>query len=337
MPTRLVIDTDIGTDVDDLWTLAMLPRLDGVALEAITTVYGDTDLRARMVSAVLGAMDITVPVHAGCEQPLSGRPVMWAGHEGDGVPGIAEASYASGDAVDVLVELAAREPGTLNILAIGPLTNIATAIARDPAFRTNVGRLFIMGGEFKSDWPEHNFRCDAVATEAVLRSGMDITIMPFDQTIRVLIDQADVARIALAHPLGALMAEHAHTFWTWLAGVAPNIPRNISAAHDPAALLTLVQPHLFTVTPMAMQFDVDEVFEGRLRGTPDPTSSIQVVTDLDPDAVRSAFLKALGCPDSFTDYRGAFAGDGPTTDALRQSERDAEATAESAKARRVGW
>ena len=112
----------------------------------------------------------------------------------------------------------------------------------------------------------------------------------------MLIGPADVARIALAHPLGVLMAEQTHTFWTWLAGIAPHIPPNISAAHDPAALLTLVQPHLFTLTPMAMQFDVDAAFEGRLRGTPDPNSSIQVVTDLDPDAVRSAFLKALGCP-----------------------------------------
>ena len=51
MPSRLVIDTDIGTDVDDLWTLAMVPGLPGVRLEAVTIVYGDTERRARMAAS----------------------------------------------------------------------------------------------------------------------------------------------------------------------------------------------------------------------------------------------------------------------------------------------
>ena len=83
-----MIDTDVGTDVDDLWTLAMVPGLPDVHLEAVTVVYADTDLRARLASVALNAMGIDAPIHRGCEQTLSGKSIMWAGHEGDGVDGI---------------------------------------------------------------------------------------------------------------------------------------------------------------------------------------------------------------------------------------------------------
>lgn len=76
MHHRIVIDTDIGTDVDDLWTLAMVPGLTGVDLAAVTLVYGDTDLRARMASSVLAMMGVDVPVHRGRERPLSGKTVV---------------------------------------------------------------------------------------------------------------------------------------------------------------------------------------------------------------------------------------------------------------------
>jgi purine nucleosidase len=291
MGHRLVIDTDIGTDVDDLWTLAMLPGLAGVDLEGVTLVYGDTDVRARLASVALEAMGITVPVCRGCEQPLSGKAVMWAGHEGVGVPGLADARYEPGDAVDVLIDLAAAEPGSLEVLAIGPLTNIATAIRRDPAFAHNVRRLWVMGGEFQAGWPEHNFASDAVATEIVLGSGAPITIVPLDQTLRVAIDDHDVARITAVHPIGPLMADQARRCWQWLSGLREGMPNDRSWAHDPLALLAMAEPQWFTFTRMALTVEAD----GRVRGTPDTASPIEVVTDLDAAGAHQAIMRALGC------------------------------------------
>jgi purine nucleosidase len=292
MGRRLAIDTDIGTDVDDLWTLAMLPGLAGIDLEAVTLVYGDTDVRARLASVTLAAMGIDVPVYRGCEQPLSGKAVMWAGHEGVGVPGLADARYAAGDAVDVLIELAAAEPCSLEVLAIGPLTNIATAIRRDPAFAGNVRRLWVMGGEFQAGWPEHNFASDAVATEVVLGSGAPITIVPLDQTLRVEVDEHDVERIAAVHPIGPLMADEARRFWQFLSGLREGMPNDRSWAHDPLTLLALAEPEWFTFTRMAVAVEAD----GRVHGTPDEVSVVEVATDLDPEGAHTAFLRTLGCP-----------------------------------------
>jgi len=285
-----VIDTDIGTDVDDLWTLAMVPGLPTIELEAVTVVYGDPDLRARLASVALSTMGLDVPVYRGCEQPMSGKPVVWGGHEGEGVSGLDVASYASRDAVDVLIELAATDPGTLDVLAIGPLTNIATAIQRDPSFARSVRRLFVMGGEFQAGWPEHNFACDVDATDVVMRSGAVITIVPLDQTLRVAVNEADVDRIAAVHPLGELMADQARRFWQWLSSLRPGMPNDRSWAHDPLTLLALTHPHLFSCTPMSVLVEGD----GRVRGTPDESSMIEVVTDLDAVAAHAAFLAALG-------------------------------------------
>ncbi len=284
---RLVIDTDIGTDVDDLWTLAMVPNLVDVSLEAVTIVYGNTDVRARLASVALQGMGLDVSVFRGREQPMSGKSVLWAGHEGAGVPGISDATYSSGDAVDVLVELAASPPGTLEILAIGPLTNIAEAIRRDPDFARNLKRLIVMGGEFRSGWPEHNFASDVVATDIVLRSGAPITVVPLDQTLRVFLHEIDIDRIGAEHSIGSLIAEQSRIFWRWLSTLREGMPNDRSPAHDPLALLVAVEPEHFTLTPMAVELDA----EGRVTGTPDEGSPIQVVTDLDAEGARQALLR----------------------------------------------
>ncbi len=286
---RLVIDTDIGTDVDDLWTLAMVPNLVDVNLEAVTIVYGDTDLRARLASVALQGMGLDVPVYCGCEQPMSGKSVLWAGHEGVDVPGISDATYSSRDGVEVLVELAASDPGTLEILAIGPLTNIAEAIRRDPDFARNLKRLIVMGGEFKSGWPEHNFVSDAVATDIVLRSGAPITIVPLDQTLRVFLHEADIDRVSAEHPIGRLIAEQSRTFWQWLSTLREGMPNDRSPAHDPLALLVAIEPEHFTLTPMTVKVDD----EGRVSGTPDERSPAQVVTDLDAEGAHRALTRFL--------------------------------------------
>lgn len=292
MPTRLIIDTDIGTDVDDLWTLMMLPGLEHVRLEAVTVVYGDTELRARLAAWALAAMGIDAPVYRGCETTLSGKAVLWAGHEGLDVHGIDDAQFADGDAVDVLIERAATDPGTLDILAIGPLTNIATAIERDAAFRDNVRHLTLMGGEFRVGWPEHNFASDANATQIVLGSGIPTTIMPLDQTMRVMLDHTDVDRIAANHPIGASMTTQAQHFWKWLSSVAPGMPGNASAPHDPMALLAIADPSLFQFANMVVEMNTEAGLDGKVIGTPDSNSRTSVVTRLDPSAVHDALMRA---------------------------------------------
>jgi purine nucleosidase len=87
MRRPVILDTDIGTDVDDILALVLLARAAELQLIGVTTVYGDTALRARMTRLVLDQMNrFHVPIGIGARETLIGRPVWWAGHEGDGLP-----------------------------------------------------------------------------------------------------------------------------------------------------------------------------------------------------------------------------------------------------------
>jgi purine nucleosidase len=288
---RIVLDTDIGTDVDDLLALAMVPGRPDIDLAAVTVVYGDTDLRARLAATVCRCMGLDVPVRRGVGEPLSGREVMWAGFEGEGVDGIDAARYDDGDAVDLLVELAAQSPGTIDLVAVGPLTNVAAALSRDPRFGANLRSVTVMGGEVANGWPEHNFTSDARAAEIVLGARIPVTVVPLDQTLRVRVTVSELEEAGRTHPLGRLLAEQASRFWAWLAGRLPGVAEDAGWAHDPTALVTLLEPDLISETPMALTL-IDPAVDGRLRWAPDPSSPIRVVTDLDADGVRAALLAA---------------------------------------------
>lgn len=284
---RLVVDTDVGTDVDDLYVLAMLPHLPDTEVVAITTVYGDTALRARLASVACRGLGLDAPIAAGRELPLSGRAVHWAGWEGEGVDGLDGARFADDvAAVDLLVDLGRRHGGELDVVAIGPLTNVAAALATDPSFATNVRRLTWMGGHYGGTRVEHNASCDAVATARVLTSGMAVTACGYEWTTRVSFDDGDVDRIERGSPIGPLVADQTRRYRAGR-GVTINSP------HDPVALLTLVRPDLFRTERVAVDVTTEGPDAGLTRAVPDATSPVEVVRDADLDAVREAILALL--------------------------------------------
>jgi len=289
MTAKIIIDTDVGTDVDDLWTLAVAVGRNDIDLAAVTMVYGDVGLRARLASLALTGMGVSVPVARGISDPMSGKEIMWAGFEGVGVSGLDSASAGSDDAVDLLCSLTAADPGNIDVVAIGPLTNIAAAIKQDPSFVSNVRRLTIMGGEFDREWAEHNVSSDVVASRIVFGSGIPLTVMPLDQTLRVMLTEEDLLPVTESHPIGKLLADQADRFWSWLQACIPKAPRQKSPAHDPCALLAVMEPELFEFTPMAVTVDD----QGRTSGKPDAQSCINVVTDLDVGRVHEEILAAL--------------------------------------------
>ena len=143
---EFTLDTDIGSDVDDLMALAMVLGSAEMNLRAVATVYGDTLLRARMVRrayAVAGRP--APPVAAGAREARSGRPVSWAGHEGALVPDLAS------EPVDETLDATAVLRASTVVAAVGPLTNVADALDGPHS----VEQLVIMGGDITSGKPEH--------------------------------------------------------------------------------------------------------------------------------------------------------------------------------------
>src|SRR5262249_50405027 len=184
----ILVDTDVGTNVDDAIALALVCASPELELRAVTTISGDTNLRARIASRIvsLGGLG-SVPVAAGMREPSSGGDTFrWLGHEGVGIVDGTEVVSSAG-AVDLIVETLRREP--LDVVAIGPLTNLAAAVARAPDVVSSIRRLTIMGGRLGRDpgapVVEYNLASDPAATVAVLGAGIPTTLVPLDVTWRM--------------------------------------------------------------------------------------------------------------------------------------------------------
>lgn len=248
MPTRLILDTDIGTDVDDCLALALILGSPELQLDGVTCVYGDVDLRARMVLKLLRLRGRTdIPVFAGARRPLLGRrPVYWGGHEGQGLLDPEDESLISSPdhAVDYLVRTVMDNPGQIHLVAIGPLTNVALAFLREPRLPTSLAQLTIMGGACRGPGSldlavaEHNIKCDPEAAHVVLSAGAPTNLVPLDVTTLVRIRTEDAARIrAVGTPFHLAVATQVETY-------PPFHRRGWTHLHDPLAAATLIRPDL---------------------------------------------------------------------------------------------
>ena len=283
---RVVLDTDIGTDVDDLMALALLLGSPAIDLIGITTVYGDTRLRAQMTARVLSAANRSVPVHAGARTTLSGREVWWAGHEGALHDDLDHERYDSDQAVRFLVNTILASPGEIDLIAIGPLTNIAHAIAEDPRFAESVRHLWIMGGAFGSDETEHNFRSDAVAARAVFTAGIPTTVTGLEVTRQIHIGAPELQRIAHSGTLGQLVQSEIEQWWKFW-DTEWNVP------HDPVTVLTLTQPELFRFSDVGTVTIADGAEEGVSRFETGRDGRTRITIGLDAVAASSAIVDGI--------------------------------------------
>ena len=283
----VIFDTDIGSDVDDALALAVLLGSPDVEIVAVTTVYGDTALRARLARRYAALAGRSLPVHAGAERPLSGADVWWAGHEGTLHDDLKSETFEAENAVDVLVRTVAERPGQIDVVAVGPLTNIAEAIQSDPSFADNVRHLWLMGGCFDGTDNEHNLRSDVTAAEVVFSSGLPITISGLEVTQLLHFGDAEVNRIAAAGDLGAALERDIQQWWefwneTW------NVP------HDPVTVLSMIRPELFTLSePGTLSIEVDDANYGMSSFTPRPDGRARLITGMEPAAVAGVIVDAV--------------------------------------------
>jgi purine nucleosidase len=256
---RIILDTDIGTNPDDCLALALVLASPELELVAVTTVHGDVAVRVRIVLKLLQlrrgpASD--VPVAQGAERPLlQERPVPWAGYEGQGllVPGDEALRPSPQPAAGLIVDTVMAHPRQITLVAIGPLTNVALALRREPRLAENLAGLVLMGGvvggthALHLPWTEHNFRSDPEAAQIALRvvpAGAPVTIVPLDVTTQVRIRQPDVELIRSAG--GAFHRAVADQ----VAVYPPFVQRGWSYLHDPLAVAALIEPSLLTTEPV---------------------------------------------------------------------------------------
>lgn len=239
---KLILDTDIGTDVDDALALAVLLGSRDVDLLGITTVYGDTSLRAQIAMHICDLVNRKIKTYAGNSHPISGREVWVSGSEGKNYQNLERFKSEEIPAVKYLIETINSNPQEIEIIAIGPLTNIATAIQESSDFIANVKRVWIMGGDFTQSRVEHNFKCDIEAARIVMESRIPISILDLPSSQKTIIRTGEIDQIGRAPQLGPLLHSE---IMSWIR------PRNQdwTTPHDPIAALALLAPEFFETSP----------------------------------------------------------------------------------------
>ena len=312
MPRRIVLDTDIGTDVDDALTLALALASPELELVAVTTVSGDTALRARIAARLLAlAGRADVPVHAGCAQPLAaGGGFAQGGHEGEGILDGVPDDFSAEPAVDALLRLFRTGDG-LELVAIGPLTNLAVALERDPGLARRVARLTLMGGWMRGVTVcgralppsiDYNLCSDEAGSRRVLSSGIPIRLVTPDVTVQVWLTGDDVAGLergtsplqpALGRAMRVWVPRQQHLF----AGLGtPLAPDMAAFLHDPLTLACAYDESFCRIEELAIEpVTVNGVFRTieRAPGTPG-TFPMRCATAVDAARFTAHVRRRLG-------------------------------------------
>lgn len=255
-PQLVILDTDIGDDIDDAFALALVLRSPEVKLLGITTAYGDTELRARLVDRYLAAVGRKeIPVEAGVQTQARNH--------------FTQAAYAlqaperkHGDAVEFLLREIREHPGAITLIAIGPLFNVQAAMERDPAAFRKLKRVVLMGGSVYRGYdggkpgetnqppsPEWNILCDPAGARALLASGVPVFMMPLDST-QIHLTPAELGKV-LSHG-SPLTDQLTLLYHQWTGADVWRMP----TLFDPVAVAFAICPEL---CPMqTIRLDVDE-------------------------------------------------------------------------------
>jgi purine nucleosidase len=254
---RILLDTDLamgepGADIDDGLALAFALADPELSVELVTTVNGNTDVDTatrltRQLLERLGRGD--VPLARGAATPLVGDWTRGGGRLVERVD-----APVPGHAALSIVERVMAEPGELSVVAIGPLTNVALALALEPQVATSIAEIVVMGGVYLEQTNvaaipgEFNFWVDPHAAAEVLASGAPIRAVGLDVTRRVRLTREHVAWLAeSAGDFGRFAAACAEG---WIAHLEQTTDQRGSCAlHDPLAVASVCHPDLVAWRP----------------------------------------------------------------------------------------
>lgn len=296
---KVVVDTDPGLDdaVAILFALAC-GRFDVLGL---TTVAGNIGLETVTANAgrLLALMERPdVPVIAGASGPLVRKGIDEAAiHGNDGLGGVRLPEPLAApleDATGWLAErLTAEEPGSVDVLALGPLTNVAHLVGLYPQVAARVGRVIAMGGAIAEKGnvgpgSEFNFASDPEAVDMVLRSGLDLTIVPLDVTRQVRASRAYASDLAGGSIAAGTAAELIAAYFNDAAG------RESRPLHDPCVMLLALAPELFCIETMSLSVDLkSETDAGALIVDGENAMPVKVALAVDAEAALALLADGL--------------------------------------------
>ena len=305
--TKILIDTDPGND--DLLAIIMAlssPRLD---LRGLTVVGGnasllDTTSNALSLLSYMGRSD--VPVYVGYPSAMnetltsSAKLDEFKSHRSriHGDTGLhvdlpePTMKAMDGHAVDFIISESKANKGELVLLPIGPLTNIARAIEKEPKLIDWVKAVHVMGGAVNvpgniTEHAEFNIYCDPEAANEVLSSGLDIKLCGLDITRETSIKREETEWLKGDSPGERLIRELLDIVFRKLTD------RNYFSLHDPIAVLSVLHPELIQWKTSKVSVVCDGENVGKTNDLDEPNGSVAIGIDIDEDAAKAKIAEIL--------------------------------------------
>jgi inosine-uridine nucleoside N-ribohydrolase len=310
MATKIILDVDTGTDdAVALMTAALSPDID---LVGATTVNGNTGIESTTENTlrVLEWVGMPgVPVHRGMSRPLA-RPQAQQPNPASRIHGDlldlppATIKAQPGHAVDWLIETLLASDGDITLIPVGPLTNIATAIQKEPAILAKVPEIVIMGGAHdhgnSTASAEFNIWLDPEAARIVVNCGRPIRMVPLDATHRALVSTEDAGRLrALGTPAGEAAARFVLKRIEGYDATQPMHRAGAAPVHDALAVCAVIDPSVITTHFIPVDVEIGgELSVGRtvcdFRFRSRKPANVQFAMDADEPKFVAMLLDILG-------------------------------------------
>ena len=261
-PQLVILDTDIGDDIDDAFAIALAVKSPEIEILGVTTTFGDTEARARIAGRLLAEVDrpdisVVAGVPTKTDNVMTQRRYGEGGRFGAGQPG---------GAVEFILQEIKKYPGEITLVGIGPLMNVAAVIDKDLETFRKLKRVVIMGGSIDCGYgelwfcPQHgpdaewNIARDVAAAQKLFTSRVPLYVMPLDSTQLRFVETMRAYVFRQGTPMTDALTLLYHQWG-----------QSTPTLFDPVTIAFLIDPNICPVVPMRIRVD-DQGFTRREAG-----------------------------------------------------------------------
>ena len=294
-PIPVILDTDIGDDIDDALALSLALQSPELNILAVITVLNDGARRADLVWRVLELYRRNdIPVGTGAEQPIIAQPRAGVVRQTEALaPNYHMPASRRHNGIELLIDTCLRSPEKVTLIGYGPATNIGIALRAEPRLRDKVERIVLMNGVFFHPGLEYNTKMDPEAAAIVYSSGLPVTAVGLDVTMQCKLSADQMQRIS-----GAKLESVKFLYQLirlWQNGKEDQRP----ILHDPLAIGVTVRPDLVNTVPGAVTVETrgspDQTY-GMTLFHRDPAASVRVAQEVSSAAFVDFFLDRVLAP-----------------------------------------
>jgi inosine-uridine nucleoside N-ribohydrolase len=297
----VIIDTDPGHD--DALAIILLEKSGLADIKAVTTVAGNSSIENVTNNAryILDLVGCSAPIFSGADRPLNRDLIRADVHGLSGLDGakLTKNEPLNGLAVDKIIEIVKENPGKVSLVIIGPETNIAKAIQREPDLPKLAKEFIIMGGAIncagnKNRTAEFNIFVDPEAAEIVFNSGARITLIPLDICNEIILTLKDFQSLKGRGLYGQIMS----MMRKYIKGILKFENVRGALVYDALATYYLINPGAYTLTRADIRIETKGEYTRGMsvmdkRGYGKKNYNINLVTKINQAKFRTDFVKIL--------------------------------------------